>query len=136
MPQIQLRVYVDPGEVEVICKIETLEGQFARVSAQIDTGAEISLFPISMLDMVNYRLTTQGTVSITQAGIAKQTFEAVEAYVTVVFEDTQGNATKPFEVRAWFADTDQSLIGFADVLERGVLHIDMPKQNAWLEFPD
>jgi hypothetical protein len=136
MTRIQLRTYIDPGAVEVICKVETVDGGFARVAATVDTGTPTSLFPIDLLANAQYRRTEQGTVTSTQAGIAKQSFEAVEAYITVEFEDIRGNYTKPFEIRAWFTDTDQALIGFSDVLDRGVLHIDMPQQLAWLEMPD
>lgn len=136
MARVQLRIYVDPGGVEVFCNFKRTDGSFELFTAMVDTGAQTSLFPISFLETANYRPTTQGTVTIDQAGLARQSFDAIEAYVTIMFEDTAGNYTTPVEVRAWFADTNQALIGFSDVLEHGILHIDMPKQNAWLEFPD
>jgi len=47
-----------------------------------------------------------------------------------------GKLHETHEVHTWVAETDQSLIGFSHVLERGALHIDMPDQHAWLAFLD
>lgn len=53
--------------------------------------------------------------------------------MTITLEDEVGNLTPPFEILAWFADTDTRLIGFKDVLDRAVLHIDMLQRSGWLE---
>jgi hypothetical protein len=105
-----------------------------KLSAIVDTGAAVSLFPKDLLDIVAYRLTQQGTVTINQAGIAAQSFQAFEAYVTISLEDAQGNLTLPFEILAWFGETEIALIGFQDILDRAVLHIDMPQRDGWLEI--
>jgi hypothetical protein len=73
-------------------------------------------------------------VTITQAGIAQQDFEATEAFVTIYLEDAAGNQTPSFEILAWFTATRQTLIGFQDILDRAVLHIDMPQRDGWLEI--
>jgi hypothetical protein len=100
----------------------------------VDTGAEIALFPDELLEVVQYRLSEREKVQIGQAGIAQQDFEATEAYVTVILEDDKGSITSAFEILAWFAPTKQPLIGFQDILDRAVLHIDMPQRNGWLEI--
>ncbi len=135
MPRIQLRMYIEPGQAEVICNILRKDQHYDRFTAVIDTGAEVSLLPIELLDQIVSRSGERGRFTVEQAGIARQTFEAVEAYVTLFFEDAIGRSTRPFEVRAWFSQTNVPLIGFADVLDRAILHIDMLDQRrGWLEI--
>jgi hypothetical protein len=35
---------------------------------------------------------------------------------------------------AWFTDTDARLIGFQDVLDQAILHIDMLQRDGWLDI--
>jgi len=134
MPRIYLRVYIDPGQAEVVCNLLRADGLFERITAIVDTGAAISLFPNDLLNKLQYRIGGRETFIIEQAGIANQAFQAVEAYVTMFLEDQFGNRTEPFEVLVWFADTDKALIGFAGILDRSILHIDMLQQQGWLEI--
>ncbi len=134
MTHIQLQIYLAPEQVDIFCKLKFKDGTFERLSAAVDTGAEVSLFPLNLLDGVDYRLSERGKIIVDQAGIANQAFEAVETFVTIVLEDANGNLTQPFEIPAWFADTNQPLIGFAGVLDRTVLHVDMPQRDGWLEI--
>lgn len=94
----------------------------------------MSLFPARLLADIEYEATEAKPVIIDQAGIAEQAFEATEALVTMILEDMNGNMTRPFKVPVWFAATDELLLGFAGVLDRSVLHVDMPKQIGWLEL--
>jgi hypothetical protein len=123
-----------PGEAEVFCNLLRKDGTQEKLTATIDTGASISLFPRELLDIVQYDGLQATNIIVEQAGIAQQAFQAIEAEVTLSLEDASGNITKPLEIRAWFANTNARLIGFADVLERGILHIDMPGQTGWLEI--
>jgi hypothetical protein len=134
MSRIQLLVYVDPSEIEIICKLKFKDGTFERLAAIVDTGAAVSLFPISLLAESDHRLTERRSITIDQAGIAQQSFEAIEAYITIMLEDASSNSTLPFEIMAWFADTNQPLIGFDDVLDRAVLHVDMLQRIGWLDI--
>jgi len=134
MTRIQLQIYLAPEQVDIFCRLKFKDGTFERLSAAVDTGAEVSLFPLNFLDGVDYRLSERGQIIVDQAGIANQAFNAVETYVTVVFEDASGNITQPFEISAWFADTNQPLIGFSGVLDRAILHIDMLQREGWLEI--
>ncbi|MBC7871164.1 MAG: hypothetical protein H7Y09_10035 [Chitinophagaceae bacterium] len=133
MPRIQLRLYVQPGQAEVTLAIKAHNENYERITAVIDTGAAVSLFPDYLLKNLDYRL-SERRIIIEQAGIAGQAFEAVEAFVRVFLEDQSGSHTTEFEIRAWFADTDQPLLGFDGVLDRGILHIDMPNRDGWLEI--
>src|SRR3954469_15768448 len=133
MPRLKLRIYVSPSEAEIFCNLLRTDGNQETTAATIDTGASISLFPIELLDVLSYRV-LQERITIEQAGVANQFFEAVEAVVTISLEDEVGNVTPPFEIPAWFADTNQPLIGFAGVLDRAVLHIDMLQKSGWLEI--
>jgi hypothetical protein len=55
MPRIQLQIYIDPGQAEVIFNVLRSDGSYERLSGVIDTGAEISLLPNDLLDKVVYR---------------------------------------------------------------------------------
>jgi hypothetical protein len=134
MTRIQLKLYVAPGQADVTCNVKLNDGTYERLNATIDTGAEVSLFPIRLLETIEYRLSDKSKVTVAQAGIAQQDFEATEAFITIFLEDASGSQTKPFEILAWFTVTRRTLIGFQDVLDRAVLHIDMPQRTGWLEI--
>jgi hypothetical protein len=134
MTRIQLRIYVSPREAEIIFNVRLKDGSYEKSAATVDTGAAVSLFPRYFLDKIEHRLTEKrGVFMVEQAGIANQSFEAVEASMTLFFEDGDGHQTEPFEIPVWFADSDLALIEFAGVLDRSVLHIDMLQLQGWLE---
>ncbi len=135
MPRIHLRVYVEPEQAEVLCNVLRSDGTYERLAAVVDTGAAVSLMPNDLLNKVAHRLGKRGSFIVEQAGIANQSFQAVEGYVMLMLEDEYGQRTSPFEVLVWFADTKVALIGFADVLDRAILHIDMLDQRlGWLQI--
>lgn len=135
MPRLQLRISIDPGKAETFARIKRKDGGYHFVVATIDTGAEVSLLPAKLLNFIDYRLAGHGTITVDQAGIARQSFVATEAIVTLLLEDEFGVETNEFEARGWFADTGVALIGFADILDRATLHIDMwQTRNAWIEI--
>ncbi len=132
MTRLHLRTYIAPGAAELFCNVLRQDGSYERLAATVDTGAQISMLPDDLLDLVVYREYT--TITIEQAGIAQQAFQGAEALVTITLEDEFGNITEPFEIQTWFADTNRSLVGFLGVLDRAVLHIDMPQRSGWLEI--
>jgi hypothetical protein len=134
MSRIQLILYTVPGQLDVYCRLKLRNGNYERLTATIDTGAAVSLFPIELLDSVEHSPAETRSVTINQAGIQRQVFNAVEALVSIVLEDFEGNITQPFQIPAWFADTEEMLLGFAGVLDRSVLHVDMPQQTGWIEI--
>ncbi len=134
MQRFDLRLYLDPSEAEIFLKVLRKDGTYERLTAAIDTGAAVSLLPNDLLELIVYRPSHGATVVIDQAGIAKQAFQAFEAYVTIILEDHLGQVSQPFEIRAWFADTSYVLVGFSDLLDRAVIHIDMPQRSGWLEI--
>jgi hypothetical protein len=136
MDRIYLRVYLQPSYVEGFLNISTPDGSHERLSVTIDTGAAISLFPYWLLGRVAYRLTETPQVSLQQAGLTKHSFEATEAYIRVFMEDWLGHRSREFEIRAWFAETSQHLLGFDGVLDQANLAINMLNtRQAWVEFP-
>lgn len=135
MPRLQLRIYINPSEAQIFCNLLRKDGNFEKITATVDTGAAVSFFPSQLLEILAYRTTERGKLEIEQAGIAKHSFQATEAYVTISLEDAQGNVTEPFEILAWFADTTTPLLGFEDVLDSAILHIDMPQRAGWIETP-
>lgn len=135
MARIQLRLYVDPGEAEVFLQIKQRDGGYTYLTAIIDTGAAVSLFPIRLLPNFDHRLSGSGVVTIDQAGITQQSFQATEAFISIFLEDMQGNQTGEFEIRAWFAETDFILLGFDGILDRAILYLDMLDQReGWIEM--
>jgi hypothetical protein len=104
------------------------------VLSVIDTGAAISLFPLELLELIPYEPVSSREIILEQAGIAQQEFSAVEARITLLLEDSTGTLTPPVQAICWFAETNVSLVGFADILDHAILHIDALKLDAWLEF--
>ena len=134
MIRLQLRIYTYPGEAQIFANLQRKDGDQETITATIDTGAAISLVPIELMEIIDSRSSAASKVVIDQAGIAGQSFEAVEAFVTISLEDTVGNLTPPFEIPVWFAATTTPLLGFAGVLDRVILHLDMLQQIGWLEI--
>lgn len=134
MPRIQLRVYTDPGSAEIFLNVKQKDGGNYRLTAVVDTGAAVSLLPTALMSILDYRI-EGNTITIDQAGIARQSFTATEAIITLFLEDQSGTHTNPFEATVWFADTDVILIGFKDILEKSILHLDMrDTQSGWIEI--
>lgn len=132
MTRLQLRFYVHPGEAQIFCNLLRKDGKEEKITATIDTGAAICLFPTELLDVIVYGETTK--LKIDQAGIANQYFEAIQTLITISLEDEFGNMTNLFQIPAWFGATTISLIGFAGVLDRSVLHLDSIQQTGWLDI--
>jgi hypothetical protein len=57
MTRIEVRVYVDPGEIQMFCNLLRKDGNQEKLTATIDTGAAVSLFPRELLNVVEYRPT-------------------------------------------------------------------------------
>lgn len=134
MARIQLRVYRDPGQAEVFLNIKRKDNRYEKRAAIVDTGAQVSLLPSLLMDVLAYRLSERGSFTVEQAGIATQAFEAIEAYITVFLEDMSGNRTDDFEVRVWFAATREVLLGFDGILDHAVLHVDMLNLTGYIEL--
>lgn len=134
MARIQLRVYRDPGQAEVFLNIKRKDNGYEKRAAIVDTGAQVSLLPSLLMNVLVYRLSERGSFTIEQAGIATQSFEAIEAYVTVFLEDMSGTRTDDFEVRVWFAATREVLLGFDGILDHAVLHVDMLDLAGYIEL--
>jgi hypothetical protein len=134
MARLQLRIYIEPGAAEIFFNILRRDGNYERLSAVIDTGAAVTLLPDDLLETVNYRPGDRGTITIEQAGIAKQAFQAVEHYVYVDLEDQFGQRTGVFEIPVWFTKTSKALVGFAGILDQAILQIDMLQRTGWLDI--
>ena len=134
MAQVNLILNTHPSVIEAYIRLKAKAGHFEPSLAFIDTGATVSLFPLSFLDEIEAKIIDED-FEIEQAGIAGQYFKAIEAEVTLYFEDLQGNHSQHLKVRAWFADTTKVIIGFQDVLDRATLHVDYRQsRSGWIEF--
>lgn len=91
MVRIALNLYLNPTQVEAFVVLKRKDGIEHRLVGIIDTGAEISLFPKSLLNILEHEIVSETPITLEQAGIASQTFEVQEAIVTLQFEDQQGN---------------------------------------------
>jgi len=134
MARLQLQLYVDPGQADVfVSLVRSNQTRTYRTVGTIDTGAEVCLMPLELLDQIEHRI-INNKLEIEQAGIAGQGFSAIEAEVRLSLEDLNGNETRELKVRAWFAKTDVVLLGFRDLLEHARLYIDMPHRDGWIEI--
>lgn len=137
MARVYLRLYVHPGMAEVFINFRLKDGGHRLVTATIDTGAEVSLLPFDLMPTLDIRLAERSEVVIEQAGIAGQAFKATEAFVSVFLEDQTGTRTREFEIRVWFANTSEVLLGFEGVLDQAILHLDfMGQRSGWIEITD
>jgi hypothetical protein len=135
MTRIQLRLYMNPGEAEITVAIKLPDNTYERITGKVDTGAEISLLPDDILTKLAPIPAEEHQIfTVEQAGIANQSFQVEERQITMILEDQFGNETQPFVARVWFGETEIALIGFQDILECALLHIDMPQRTGWLEI--
>lgn len=134
MTRLQLQIFQHPPVARIVMNIQRYDGQDYLLEAEVDTGAQVSLLPIRLMDIFDYRPIDETQIVIDQAGIMKQAFNATEAVVKLSLEDLAGNQTSQFEARVWFADTNVVLLGFADILAHAVLHIDMPQRLGWIDI--
>jgi hypothetical protein len=135
MGRIRLLVNLNPSSIEIFVRLKRNDGVYQRLVATIDTGAAVSLLPSELLNDIDYHPTQRGTIEVDQAGIARQSFHAIEAVVSLILEDQFGAETDEFDVKIWFADTDVKLIGFEDVLDRATLFLDMREtRTGWFEI--
>jgi hypothetical protein len=134
MTRVNLKLNLQPGVIEAYLQFRAKAGHFEPKLGFIDTGAHVSLFPLALLDILEHRVIEE-KLEIEQAGIAGQYFSAVEAEVTLYFEDLQGNQSQHLKVRAWFANTSKVIIGFQDILDRATLHVDYRQsRTGWIEL--
>jgi hypothetical protein len=134
MVRINLRVTEAPTPPEVFCSILRWDGELELVGMYVDTGAQTSVLPKKLMQDLKYELLDGGDVLIEQAGIAKQTFNATEALITLRFEDIEGNISVQKQMRVWFAETTKHLLGYTDALEHCELFVDTPSYAGWIEF--
>ena len=85
------------------------------------------------MNFVEYQIIEQGSVTVEQAGIARQSFSATEAMLRLFLEDSNGARTSEIEAPVWFANTGAILLGFQDVLDQAVLFVDMRIHLGWIE---
>jgi len=135
MTRISLLISKDPVQAEVYVNFQQTDGSAHKRPAIIDTGAEISLFPLDLLSFIAFDAHSRQEIILEQAGVVGQKFTAIEVQTHIVLEDSQGNITKSIPIRAWFADTDRWILGMTDALARGILHIDMPALSSYIEIP-
>lgn len=132
MARVSLNLYLQPSMIEIYVRFITQSGGTKLDVGFIDTGATVSLFPISFLDELEHTIINPN-IEIEQAGIAGNYFKAIEAEVKLYFEDSQGNTTPELTVRAWFADTSKIIIGFQDILDRATLYADFRQsRTGWI----
>lgn len=134
MTRLQLQLFRQPAVARIVMNIRRKDGHDYLLEAEVDTGAQVSLLPIRLTEILDYEVIDETEITIDQAGIKKQAFSAIEARITLSLEDLVGHQTSQFKVRVWFADTSVVLLGFADILDRAVLHIDMPQRVGWIDL--
>ncbi len=131
--RINLTLYREPGFVETFVNLRLASGMYERLAAVVDTGAQVSLFPLELFDRVTHHDDHRERILIERAGIT--TTEAIESRVSLYLEDGAGNFSYELIVRAWFAPTEVAFVGFDGVLDLATLHIDYRDTFAgWIEL--
>lgn len=132
MAIIRCRIVDQPPVIEIDLAFPMLQGNLFYTHGYIDTAAEISLFPNSLLSLVEYTFVRQITVE--QAGISAQGFSAVEAITTLNLQDVYTGEMVSVHGLAWFADTHTYIVGMKDILEHAIMYMDIPQRYGYLQF--
>lgn len=74
MTRLHLRTYIAPGAAELFCNVLRQDGNYERLATIVDTGAQVSMLPDDLLDLIVYREYTP--IIIEQAGLPSRHFKA------------------------------------------------------------
>src|SRR5689334_9550457 len=121
--RVQLRMITTPAHALVYLNIRLKAGGYERMSAVVDTGAEFSMLPEYLMEVVDYELTQRSVVEIVRAGV--QTFKAQEATVWLYVDDEGDNRSPEYECLVWFAAGREVLAGFGGLLNQAIVYLDM-----------
>src|SRR5207253_1371801 len=122
--KVSLRVITNPAHALVYLNVRLKNGGYERMSAVVDTGAEFSMLPNRLMEVLDYEITERQTVEIERAGV--QTFTAQEAKVWLYADDESDHRSPDYECIIWFAAGQEVLAGFGGLLNRATLYLDMP----------
>ena len=113
---------------------KTFSGFTTPKKAIIDTGAHISVLPLSIWRLLDLEII--GTSKL-RGIIPKEEceLEVSVGIIKCIMLDEDGNQTDEMETHFLLALTDEVpiLIGFKDLLDRFTIHCDYQRKEAWLE---
>ena len=135
MTRVSLRITQSPPEAEVMIRFLRADGGWLYITANVDTGAEITFLPIDLLAILAYDTVNTAHLTVERAGVKKANYEVVETSILVQIEDEFGNVSQPFTMPIWFGQTSVRLFGMTNALERGALHLDMQALSGYIDIP-
>jgi hypothetical protein len=112
------------------------DGELLKVRAIVDIGAPVSLIPFSVWSWCPVELGKQRFVQLV-SGRKECDLEVYEGKVTIALFDEAGNmllSGLTIEVDLCATSGMPTLLGVHDFLERGCLHVDYRKGEAWVEM--
>jgi len=126
---------VDTSRLFVDLSLAAENGWTSFQALVVDTGAAVSLLPRRLWEHATF--TTRGRAKI--GGLTRRPeclIDATLAEVDCLISDG-AVVIGPLRTPAYLADSDEvaSLLGFAGILDRLVLHVDAAGKNAHLEAP-
>jgi len=122
--------------IRIVCRIrfKTRDGFTEARHAIIDTGAFISILPLSLWKRLDVELIGKHYVR----GLVpkKECFMNIEiGWIKAMMVDEEGNQTNELEIRAFLAPNDKVpvIIGFKDLLEKFYMYIDPINEIGYIE---
>lgn len=131
---------IDYGVIplRILCTIDfeykDKDSAIPAVTAILDTGATLSVIPKKIWESCKHRILGPSYI----AGIVKAETYKIDSQVgiiTLILADTIGRRHN-ITIRAQFASTNEVplLLGVHGLLDRGDVHLEIKKNNSWIEF--
>lgn len=132
-------VQLEKKDIDVIrlltrIQFKTAKGWSDQYSAIVDTGAYMSLIPLSIWKEAEYTQLGKHEVR----GIVPRpecTLPVIVGRLECRLVDNEGQRTKPLEIKAFLASTDKVslILGFKDLLAKFAHHFDYRTDTAYID---
>lgn len=113
----------------------TLDGFTPAYRAIIDTGSPVSIVPFNIWGGCAVELFGPDRI-LSFSGAPECEIPVQAGEITLIIFDARNQRTDELTIRADLCDTSEVplILGMHDVLARGILHADYPRNQAWLEI--
>lgn len=64
MPRLQLQIFQYPPVARIVMNIRRQDGEDYLLEAEVDTGAQVSLLPMRLMEIFDYRLIDETQITI------------------------------------------------------------------------
>jgi hypothetical protein len=134
-PQLEEKLSgIEIIRLKALVRFKTARGWSDIYEAIVDTGAHMSLIPLSIWQEAEHTKLARHRIRgiVPKAGC---TLPVLVGKVHCRLVDRQGRRTGPLEIHAFLAQTDEValILGFKDVLMRFAHHIDYRTDTAYID---